>query len=163
MLETRLYTGQALDGKTIKEEIWAKEGYVVREFTAASFGLGHDDFVATLTVGSERKVLHFSYDLTKPAYGTNPVVKILYFRNSQTRESARFTLRAEAIVDGMAFDGYATIITEGHGRKLTNIVKFTDGIAEIKYTAVDFANWRKEFTSTLNIYGEETSIKYSYN
>lgn len=163
------YTGyttlevEALDGKTITSKIWAKEGYVVRQFSAGSFGSGHDDFVATLTVGSERKVLHFSYDLTKPAYGTNPIVKILYFRNSATRHSARFTLTAEAIVDGRPFDGYATITTEGHGRKLTNIVKFTDGKAEIEYTAGNFANWRKEFTSTLNIYGEETSIKYSYN
>lgn len=163
------YTGyttlevEALDGKTITSKLWAKEGYIVREFTAASFGSGHDDFVARLTVGSERKELHFSYDLTKPAYGANPVVKILYFRNSATRTSARFTLTAEAMVDGKPFDGYATITTEGNGRKLTNIVKFTDGKAQIEYTAGRFANWRKEFTSTLNIYGEETSIKYSYN
>ena len=163
------YTGyttlevEALDGKTITSKLWAKEGYIVREFTVGSFGSGHDDFVARLTVGSERKELHFSYDLTKAAYGTNPVVKILYFRNSATRTSARFTLTAEAMVDGKPFDGYATIITEGNGRKLTDIVKFTDGKAQIEYTAGRFANWRKEFTSTLNIYGEETSIKYSYN
>lgn len=163
------YTGyanlevEAIGGKTITDDVWVKDGYLVKKFTAASFATKYDDFVARLSVGNERKDLHFSFDITKPEYGTNPSVKILYFRNSATRNSARFTLRAEAMVDGRPFDGYGTITTEANGRTVKDVVKFTDGVAEIEYTAGKFANWRKEFTSTLDIYGEETSIKYSYN
>lgn len=115
---------------------------------------------AKITIMTENKLKTYFYVTVTPDQSKQDI-EIVSFKNTK-RTAGVFRVKANVTVNGLPYNGPATITVRSDDRVKKERVYFNAGFAEVKHTGFSFGVWRKDFEATLEVRDKTETIRFGY-